>query len=212
MRIIAGRFRRRRLASAPGTTTRPITDRVKEHLFQLLGPFDGEQVLDVFAGTGTMGLEAISRGAVSAVFVERDHKAFDLLRKNVETLGLQRETFCWRADVFRCSFRPKGREELLPYHRIFFDPPYAIADQIRPGTPLFKALERLARPNISSDDCELILRVPIRQAVTIPSAWRCDKTLKIGGMALHHLSRSDSEARKVTEIEAAQDDGSFEEE
>src|ERR687895_355607 len=99
MRIIAGRFRRRQLAAAPGTTTRPLTDRVKEHLFQRLGAFDGERVLDVFAGTGTIGLEALSRGARTAVFVERDHKAFELLRKNVAALGVTDETLCWRADV-----------------------------------------------------------------------------------------------------------------
>ncbi|HEX6984789.1 MAG TPA: 16S rRNA (guanine(966)-N(2))-methyltransferase RsmD [Planctomycetaceae bacterium] len=190
MRIIAGRFRRRKLAAAPGTTTRPLTDRVKEQLFQRLGPFDGERVLDVFAGTGTIGLEALSRGAASAVFIERDHKAFELLRRNVEALGVGDETFCWRSDVFRCSFRPKGRDDLLPFDRVFFDPPYAIADKIRPGTPLFKALERLARPGVTADGAELVLRVPVRQGVVIPEVWRLDESLTMGGMAIHRLRRA----------------------
>lgn len=208
MRIIAGRFRRRRLASAPGTITRPITDRVKEHLFQLLGPFDGERVLDVFAGTGTMGLEAMSRGAESVVFIERDHKAYELLCQNVAMLGLDREAFCWRADVFRCSFRPKGRDELLPYDRIFFDPPYAIADQIHPPKPLFKALERLAKNTTTSERGELILRVPVHQEVTLPSAWRIDDVIKMSGMSIYRLLRANDggEFDALAEVDASEEE------
>lgn len=189
MRIIAGRFRRRRLASAPGNTTRPLTDRVKERLFQLLGPLEGERILDVFAGTGTIGIEALSRGAAHAVFVERDHKAFELLCENVDALGIADETFCWRADVLRCSFRPKGREELVPYDRIFFDPPYAIAHQIKRGTTLFKALERLGRDEIVSARCELVIRVPLRQEIEFPDVWHCHERLLMGGMAIYRLRR-----------------------
>jgi 16S rRNA (guanine966-N2)-methyltransferase len=187
MRIIAGRFRRRRLATAPGHTTRPLTDRVKVKLFQRLEPFDGERILDVFAGTGTIGLEALSRGAAHAVFVERDHKAFELLCENVRSLGLTDDTFCWRADVLRCSFRPKGREELVPYDRIFFDPPYAIAGQIRPGTALFKAVERLGRPGLLSPNGELVLRVPLQQQTELPDIWHCHERLEAGGMAITRL-------------------------
>lgn len=189
MRIIAGRYRRRQLAAAPGTTTRPLTDRAKEHLFQLLGDFTGQRVADVFSGTGTIGLEALSRGAETAVFIERDHKAFALLRRNVATLGVERETFCWRADVLRCSFRPKGQDEFLPYDRIFFDPPYAIADQVQVGTPLYKSLERLGRDGVSAERAELILRVPTRQEVTVPGVWVLDELLTLGGMAIHRLRK-----------------------
>lgn len=190
MRIIAGRYRRRQLAAAPGRTTRPLTDRAKEHLFQRLGDFRGERVLDVFAGTGTIGLEALSRGAETAVFVERDHKAFELLRRNVIMLGVQQETFCWRADVLRCSFRPKGQDAFLPYDRVFFDPPYPIADQVRAGTPLYKSLERLGRDGISAEGAELILRVPIRQEVTVPEVWVLDESMRLGGMAIHRLRKA----------------------
>jgi len=215
MRIIAGRYRRRQLAAAPGTTTRPLTDRVKEHLFQKLGDFGGERVLDVFAGTGTIGLEALSRGAETAVFVERDHKAFELLRRNVATLGVDRETFCWRADVLRCSFRPKGREEFLPYDRIFFDPPYAIADQVRTGTPLYKSLERLGREGVSAQGAELVLRVPVRQEVTVPAVWELDELLTLGGMAIHRLRKGgvgDEEGEVVGDEDAGEQEGAGEEE
>lgn len=187
MRIVAGRFKRRPLAAAPGTTTRPLTDRAKVQLFQRLGGFNGQHILDVFAGTGTIGLEALSRGAATAVFVERDHKAYELLRRNVESLGVADDALCWRADVLRCSFRPKGREELLPYDRIFFDPPYKIAGDLRPGTPLYKSLERLARPGVCADGAELVLRVPSRQEVSIPEVWRPDESLEMGGMTVHRF-------------------------
>ena len=219
MRIIAGRFRRRRLAAASGNTTRPLTDRVKEQLFQRLGPFDGERVLDVFAGTGTVGLEALSRGAEHVVFIERDHKAFELLKQNVERLGAGDETLCWRADVLRCSFRPKGRDELLPYDRIFVDPPYAIASQIKPGTALFRSLERLARPDVASENAELVLRVPARQQVILPAEWQTGELLKIGGMAIYRLRRTGSDVAdgsplvEVHEVdEEESDDAGFEEE
>ena len=199
MRIIAGRFRRTRLLAAPGETTRPLTDRVKERLFQRLDPyegptsFEGQRVLDMFAGTGTIGLEALSRGAAHAVFIERDHKAFTLLRQNVEAVRMNAETLCWRADALRCSFRPAGRDELIPYDRIFCDPPYAIAEQIRPGTPLFRAIERLARDDVSTPEVELILRIPALQEITIPDAWNSSLLLRVGGMAIHSLRRADGE-------------------
>lgn len=193
MRIIAGKFRRKQLAAASGQTTRPLTDRAKERLFQRLEPFDRQRILDLFAGTGTIGLEAISRGASSAVFIERDHKAFDLLKQNVSAVGLSSQTLCWRTDALRCSYRPKGRDELHPYDRIFCDPPYAMVEQIRPGAALYRALARLARPGIAAADAEIILRVPIRREIEIPSAWRSGLLMEVGGMAIHQLVRADAD-------------------
>ena len=89
MRIVAGRLKRRKLRTNPGLVTRPITDRAKEMLFDRLGTFDGERVADVFAGTGTIGLEALSRGASRVVFVEQDRLAHELLRENVAALGVE---------------------------------------------------------------------------------------------------------------------------
>lgn len=193
MRIIAGKYRRKQLAAASGLTTRPLTDRVKERLFQRLEPFDHERILDMFAGTGTIGLEAISRGAASAVFIERDHKAFDLLKQNIADLGLSSETLCWRTDALRCSYRPKGRDELLPFDRIFCDPPYPMAAQIRPGGSLYRALDRLARADIAAPGAEVILRVPTRKEIEIPSIWRSTLLMEVGGMAIHQLMRADAE-------------------
>lgn len=167
-------------------TTRPITDRVKEMLFErLTGRVENARVADVFAGTGTMGLEALSRGAHSAVFIENDRKAFDLLRQNVAALKVEDETLCWRADVFRCSFRPKGVPDLLPYNLVFFDPPYRMVPALQPGSPLYRSLERLARPGVSADDAVLVLRTPDEARFELPPCWRPDRHLELSTMEIH---------------------------
>src|SRR5438094_5779339 len=89
MRIIAGEFRGRRLLAPESDTTRPITDRVKQSLFDILAPrMEGATVLDLFAGTGSMGLESLSRGAAAAWFFEADRPALARLRRNIEMLNL----------------------------------------------------------------------------------------------------------------------------
>src|SRR4051794_29663322 len=88
MRIVAGRFGGRRLQAPPGRSTRPTSDRVREALFSILGPLDGARVLDLFAGSGALGLEALSRGADHADLVERDSRAAAVARLNAEALAL----------------------------------------------------------------------------------------------------------------------------
>jgi len=130
MRIIGGRFRGTRLA-APGAAggggahLRPTSDRVREALFNLIahGAYDGlpagARVLDLFAGTGALGLEALSRGAARAVFVDDFDAARALIRENVERLGLIGEAKIWRRDATRLG--PCRGE---PFGLIFADPPY----------------------------------------------------------------------------------------
>ena len=125
MRIIAGEFRRRRLLANPGLTTRPITDRVKEILFERTQDLlVDRRIADIFSGTGSLGFEALSRGAQSVVFLESDGKAFELLKQNVAALGVEDRTLCWRTDALKSSFHPKGVDAFLPYDVVFFDPPY----------------------------------------------------------------------------------------
>src|SRR3954463_11454418 len=88
MRIIAGEFRGRRLLPPEGDTTRPITDRAKQSLFDILAPrIEGSRVYDCFAGTGSMGLECLSRGAAAVTFFESDRSALARLRKNIDAVG-----------------------------------------------------------------------------------------------------------------------------
>lgn len=131
MRVIGGRFRGTRL-SAPGSSAghsqlRPTSDRVREAVFNLLahGDYttpplpDGRRVLDLFAGTGALGLEALSRGAAFAVFVEDHPASRALIRENIERLRLTGQTKLWRRDATRL-----GPCRGAPYDLIFADPPY----------------------------------------------------------------------------------------
>lgn len=191
MRIISGRLRRRKLLTNPGLTTRPITSRVKESLFEHLNPYLVDaRVCDVFSGTGTMGLEALSRGAHSTVFIERDRTAFDLLTKNVETLKVQDQVFCWQNDVLRTSYRPKFCEDFLPYDVIFFDPPYKMVQSLCPGTMFFKSLQRLAKDGITSDDAIVLLRTPRHSEFVVPDCWRTHRLLKYSTMDIYWLVKN----------------------
>src|SRR5215468_11831534 len=88
MRVVAGRLGGRRLRAPRGRDTRPTSDRVREALFSMLGPLEGARVLDLFAGSGALGIEALSRGAASAVFVERDPEAVRTIERNLDRLRL----------------------------------------------------------------------------------------------------------------------------
>lgn len=122
MRIIAGEFRGRKLLPPEGDVTRPITDRVKQSLFDILTPvIDGARVYDCFAGTGSMGLECLSRDATHATFFESDRSALQRLKKNVATLGVAGRATVIGGDLFRWFERetPGERADL-----VFLDPPY----------------------------------------------------------------------------------------
>src|SRR3712207_4099367 len=102
MRIIAGEFRGRKLLPPEGDVTRPITDRVKQSLFDIVTPLlPGARVYDCFAGTGSMGLESLSRGAAHAAFFEQDRSAVGRLRRNIQTLGVADRAMVIAQDLFR---------------------------------------------------------------------------------------------------------------
>ncbi len=127
MRIVAGQWRGREIVSAKGTTTRPTSDRVREALFSsltsVLGSWDGVRILDLFAGSGALGLEALSRGAEHALFVEQDRHALAALRANVERCGADDRTTILAGD----SFKLAGRGLMVqPVSLLLLDPPYRI--------------------------------------------------------------------------------------
>ena len=121
MRIISGIWRGRALVAPAGEATRPTADRVREALFSMLasrlGSFEGLRVLDGFAGTGSLGLEALSRGAARATFVEKDAEAVKALRRNIEKLGAP-------AEVIAAPMESLGYA-VVGHHIILLDPPYA---------------------------------------------------------------------------------------
>ena len=125
MRIVAGKYRGRNLLSPDNKEIRPTTDRVRESLFSILENGYSEylsntRALDLFAGTGAMGLEAISRGVEFAVFVESSRQGINLIRKNIKLLGVGDQTKVIRADATRLG--PVGK--LQPFNLVFADPPY----------------------------------------------------------------------------------------
>ncbi|WJQ79462.1 16S rRNA (guanine(966)-N(2))-methyltransferase RsmD [Brevibacillus brevis] len=123
MRVIAGEHRGRRLAAVPGKGTRPTTDKVKESIFNMIGPyFDGGWALDLYAGTGGLGIEALSRGADRAVFVERDQKAFAVVKQNVSTCRLDDYAELYRMDADRAIRTLSTRNQ--KFDLVFLDPPY----------------------------------------------------------------------------------------
>lgn len=127
MRIIAGEYRSRKLLSPEGFSTRPIPDRVKESFFGMLGSrVEGARVVDLFAGSGAIGLEALSRGAASCMFVEQEKDAEAVLRKNIEALRCEARSTVVRGDALGLSVPARCPQ---PVDLIFMDPPYPLVRQ-----------------------------------------------------------------------------------
>ncbi len=127
MRIVAGRHRGRRLAAPEGRATRPTADRTREAVFNVLGhglglDLDGLSVIDLFAGSGALGLEALSRGARRAVFVDRDRASLRAVRRNAATLGEVANVLALGIDASRLP--PPPRAAGAPFGLAFLDPPY----------------------------------------------------------------------------------------
>ena len=198
MRIVAGKFRRRKLLSRPGSSTRPIPDRVKEMLFaRIEAEVIEARVADLFAGTGTIGLEALSRGAQSVVFVEKDRRAYELLRQNVASLRVQEQCCCWCTDAVRSSLRPRGVDFMLPYDLIFVDPPFDLIAELRPRGRLYRPMMRLARETVSSPSALLILRTPRRPDFHMPDAWQPDQQIRLNHMEIHLFRKTKNPDEEV---------------
>jgi 16S rRNA (guanine966-N2)-methyltransferase len=123
MRVISGSAKGRSLKAVPGTSTRPTTDKVKEAIFSMIGPyFDGGQVLDLFAGTGGLGIEALSRGMQKAVFIDIEKKSIDTIQHNLQTAGLKDQAEVFRTDAARALKALAKRDQR--FELVFLDPPY----------------------------------------------------------------------------------------
>jgi len=132
MRVIAGEHKGRRLTAVPGKGTRPTTDKVKESIFNMIGPyFEGGWALDLYAGTGGLGIEALSRGIERAVFVEWDARAFSVVKQNIAACRLEDRAELYRIDAARAlkALAKRGAS----FDLVFLDPPYAqqrIAEEV----------------------------------------------------------------------------------
>ena len=173
VRVIAGTARGRRLETPPGLGTRPITDRVKESLFGTLQPrLPGATVLDLFAGSGAMAVEAMSRGASSAVLVERDGQVVELIRRNLVTTGFADRAEARRGDVATVLRGTPPRE---PFDLVFVDPPYAMADE-----EVEAVLALLVRGWVSADSLVVVRRQARSAPPRLPEGWEFARTRTYG--------------------------------
>ncbi|MGK8687797.1 16S rRNA (guanine(966)-N(2))-methyltransferase RsmD [Bacillus cereus] len=123
MRVVSGKCKGHPLKAVPGNTTRPTTDKVKESIFNMIGPyFDGGIALDLFGGSGGLGIEAISRGIDKAIFVDRDNKAIKTIHQNLESCRIQEQAEVYRNDAERAIKALIKRE--MSFDLILIDPPY----------------------------------------------------------------------------------------
>jgi len=168
VRIVAGRYGGRRLATPSGRDTRPTSDRVREALFSILGPLDGERVLDLFAGSGALGLEALSRGAAHATLVERAPAALRVLRDNVAELAAGADVVAADARAYLRAARHEGAQ----YDLVFLDPPYRTAAELGRELEVSPVLAAGARVVAESDR-----RSPLELGLPVTDERRYGDTL-----------------------------------
>jgi 16S rRNA (guanine966-N2)-methyltransferase len=165
VRVIAGSRKGHKLSAPPGLDTRPTSDRVRENVFNLVGPVDGARVLDLFAGSGALGIEALSRGAASAVFVERDPDALTTIDRNLDRLRLVGARVV-RGDVLRTIAQEVAAG--AKYDLVLVDPPYGMLTEIQP---------RLARhlPPLLAPDGLLVVETDTRTEPELPLPVRTSR-------------------------------------
>ena len=165
MRIIAGTRKGHTIYAPRGLDTRPTSDRVRENVFNILGPIDDAVVLDLFAGSGAMGLEALSRGAARTVFVERDGEAVRAIQRNLDKLRLPGTVLRQEAVSALASEAAAGRK----YDLVLVDPPYDMYREIEP---------QLARylPSLLADAAAVVVETDARTLPQLPLDERTSRT------------------------------------
>ena len=181
MRIVAGKFRGKALLSPEDDSIRPTSDRAREALFNILGSrigvhLDGLKVLDLFAGTGALGLEALSRGAQSVVFVDIGAEARGLIRDHIEAFGAGGVTKLLRRDA--TALGPAGT--MGPFNLVFLDPPYGkgLGEQ---------ALISLRDGNWLAPEATIVLEESSDVALDLPEGFVLEDRRVYGAAALHFL-------------------------
>jgi 16S rRNA (guanine966-N2)-methyltransferase len=189
LRIVAGEFKGRALAAPPGRVARPTAERAREAVFNILEhahwalPLAEARVLDLFAGTGALGFEALSRGAPFALFVETDAGARGAIRETVEALGLFARTRIHRRNGADLGLRPAGLG--APFSLVFLDPPYG--QGLAP-----RALAGLRAGAWLAPDARLVVEIGARESLEAPGFTRLDERV-YGAARVVFLSNSAAE-------------------
>ena len=184
MRIVAGKFRGKALLSPSDESIRPTSDRAREAMFNILASrigvhLDGLKVLDLFAGTGALGLEALSRGAQSAVFVDTGAEARGLIRDNIEAFGVAGIAKLLRRDATALGVAGT----MGPFDLVFLDPPYS------KGLGEL-ALASLRTGNWLSPDATIVLEEASEAELALPEGFTLDDRREYGAAALHFITLS----------------------
>jgi 16S rRNA (guanine966-N2)-methyltransferase len=191
VRVIAGFLGGRRLKAPRGRGTRPTSDRVRESLFMVLEPLDGLRVVDLFAGSGALGIEALSRGAARVEFVERETTARRVLEENLESLGLAECSRVWALEL------PRGlerlREELARADLVLADPPYG-------GGPARGVLEELGPPGVLKPGARVVIEHHAKDEVPESSGRLARVSARRYGETMLSMYR-------VAEVSAAEERG-----
>ena len=172
MRVIAGKFKSRQLKSVDSKLTRPTTDKNKENLFNMIGPyFDGGICLDLFGGSGGLGIEAISRGMDELYTVDKQYKAFYVIRENFRSLGIEDIAHVYKMDYQKALYQFK--EMALKFDMVLLDPPYGL--KINEGI-----LEFLNKNEMLNDDCIIVVEDLNEECISIKEPYVLKKQQSYG--------------------------------
>ncbi len=215
MRIIAGQWRGRQIVAPDTLETRPILDRVKTVLFDMLGTRLAQPgrlpelaVLDLFAGSGSLGLEALSRGARYCLFVEQSRLAASVLRQNLDAFGVIDEGEVQQNEVLSCRILPPPRDPQAPdrpgaYELVFVDPPYRLLSSVKPDRAVRQLLTWLAEDPMIAPGAFIVVRHPAPQhgAMVDLSPLVEDESREVGKMILRFMKRPQAEMTAPPEAE-----------
>src|SRR2546423_81495 len=200
MRVIAGKYRSRLLKSLRGAALRPTSDRLRETLFNVLGErVAGSRFLDLFAGTGAVGIEALSRGADESVFIENHAPAVALIRRNLESLGITGAAQVFRLDALRGLEKIAGQSHPghptdRPFDFVFLDPPYAETEQYERVLAYLGAAPFLATGSLVIAEHRRTLALPQRFGRLLQS-----RLLRQGDAALTFFQHEAAEPDEIPE-------------
>ena len=195
MRIISGTSKGKKLRPLRGQPIRPTSDRVKESIFNILGEWvDGKHVLDLFAGTGNLGIEALSRGATRTVFVERERSAVDLIRKNLSHCGFDDRSHIIRGEVEQAIRHLHRKGEV--FDLIFMDPPY------RRGL-VQKTLDLLQVRPLYHEDSIVVIEHDRRETLAEPTGgWTLARKRQFGDTVVSFIAPTGECSFKGTVVSA----------
>ncbi len=190
MRIIGGEHRSRKILSPEGKdTTRPITDRVKQSLFDRLavrGYIDNGAIVDLFAGTGSLGLEALSRGVDHCTFVEKDCSARERLIRNIADLKLIEQSGVLAGDALAGAWIDQLPH--TPVSLVFCDPPYPMTSNAKTMARIADLIRRIA--DVAEPDAVLMLRTDDHTQAPTVASWRPPEAIGYGSMIVHWYDRA----------------------